>query len=311
MKTRLVLCALSIFCLPQYGRAENVTPPLATAVFDIETADPALKPEAGNIGALLNTYLSTQSSIILVERQQLDAILGEQSFGSAGFANPESAAKVGQLTGAKVILLTRIFLQNKNATLVAKIIGTETGRVFAEVCTLPPGEKQNDALRVFAEKIGTIIRLQSSELTAKPEPADDHIARLAKLLVGHTPVTVSISIPEQHISHHVVDPAAETEIANTLGQLGFLLVTKSANPTAYQITGEAFSESSVRRGDFISCRARVELKLIETATGRILLQDRQTEVAVALAESIAAKNALQKAGARLVDRIVAQFAVLK
>lgn len=312
MQTRILLAALGLICLPFSSRAENIAPPLAVAVFDIETPDPALKPEAGNIGVLLSTYLSTQDSLILVERQQLESILGEQSLGASGLINPQSAAKVGQLTGAKVILLSRMFIQGQNLTLVTKMIGTETGRVFAEVGTLPSGEKQSDALRAFANKIAGIIRQNGNDLVARPEPADERIARLAKLLAGRKSPTVSVSIPEQHISHRVIDPAAETEIANTLGQLGFVLVIKSAAaPAAYQITGEAFSEQAVRRGDFTSCRARVELKVVETATGRIILQDRQTEVGVDLAESLAAKNALQKAGAQLADRIVAQFAALK
>ncbi|HEY4246149.1 MAG TPA: CsgG/HfaB family protein [Lacunisphaera sp.] len=312
MKIRSLLLAFSLLYLLSRGRAETPYHPLATAVFDIEVAEPSLKTDAGNISALLNGFLSAQESIILVERQQLESVLGEQSLGAAGFVASDGAAKVGQLTGAKVIVLTRMFSQSRNFTIMAKIIGTETGRVFAEVTTLSPGEKQNEALQVFAEKIAKTIRQHGDELVAKPETPDDRAARLLKLMKGHTPVSVSVSIPEQHISHRLVDPAAETEIANILGQAGFVLVTNNANPPAsYQIVGEGISESSIHRGDFISCSARVEVKVLETGSGRILLQDRQTEVAVAGTESIAAKTALQKAGARLAERIVARLAALK
>ena len=62
-------------------------------------------------------------------------------------------------------------------------------------------------------------------------------------------------------------------------------------------------------GTFVSCRGRVEIKLVDVATGRVLLADRQVEVAVDTAESVAAKKALQQAAAALADRIVAAVAV--
>jgi len=310
--TSLITAASLLLCLSSPGWAVTPASPLATAVFEIEAADPSLKIEAGNTSALLGGFLSAQDSIILVERQQLESVLGEQSLSAAGFVAAEGAAKIGQLTGAKVILLSRIFLQGRTSTLMTKIVGIETGRSFAEITSLPPGEKQNETLRAFAEKIAGSIHKHADELTARSETSDDRTARLIKLMNGRQPVTISVSIPEQHVSHRMVDPAAETEIANTLGQTGFVLVTKTASPAAtYQVIGEGVSEATIRRGDFISCSARVEVKVIETASGRILLQDRQTEVAVAGAETIAAKTALQKAGALLAERIVAQFAALK
>ena len=54
----------------------------------------------------------------------------------------------------------------------------------------------------------------------------------------------------------------------------------------------------------MSCRARVEIKVTRTADGKLLLSERQTSVAVDLAEHIAGKTALQNAAAQLLDRIV-------
>ena len=82
----------------------------------------------------------------------------------------------------------------------------------------------------------------------------------------------------------------------------------SQKPADIEITGEAFSEAGLRRAGLFSCRARVEIKVRDRATGKILLADRQTTVAVDLAEHTAAKRALQEAGAELAERVVPKIA---
>ena len=74
------------------------------------------------------------------------------------------------------------------------------------------------------------------------------------------------------------------------------------------ITGEAFSEAAGRRGGLVSCRARVEIKISDKAQKDKLQVDRQTSVAVDLAENVAGKSALQSAGSQLSDRLVASLA---
>ena len=70
------------------------------------------------------------------------------------------------------------------------------------------------------------------------------------------------------------------------------------------IRGEAFTEAAGRRGNLISCRSRVELKAVHNPDGKLLLADRQTDIAVDLAENIAAKSALENAARKLLDRLV-------
>ena len=60
----------------------------------------------------------------------------------------------------------------------------------------------------------------------------------------------------------------------------------------------------MRHGNLISVKARIEVKAVDQASGKIVAIDRQTTVAVDLAEQIAAKNALQEAGAVLAERLL-------
>jgi hypothetical protein len=63
----------------------------------------------------------------------------------------------------------------------------------------------------------------------------------------------------------------------------------------------------MRKGNLISCKARVELKA-QTAAGDLLAVDRQTSMAVDIAEQTAAKTALQNAGMDLAERLAPKLA---
>ena len=106
----------------------------------------------------------------------------------------------------------------------------------------------------------------------------------------------------------MIDPAAETELGLILKECGFTLVDdKSKEKADVEITGDAFSAFGLRKGNLISCKARIEVKA-QRRTGEILAVDRQTSVAVDIAEQTAAKTALQQATAELAERLVPRLA---
>lgn len=108
-----------------------------------------------------------------------------------------------------------------------------------------------------------------------------------------------------------VDPAAETEISLFASESGFPVFDTESGGTSksdVRIVGEAFSEFAGRRGNLVSVKARLEVKAIDRATGRMIATDRQVTVAVDLAEQIAAKSALQEAGARIAERLLVKLA---
>ena len=97
---------------------------------------------------------------------------------------------------------------------------------------------------------------------------------------------------------------AETELGLVLRECGFTIVDErsTAKPDV-EITGEAFSAFGLRRGNLISCKARVEVKAHARKDGKVLAVDRETNASVDITEQTAAKTALQLAAAELAERL--------
>jgi len=278
---------------------------LTVAVFDFESKDEAIRDLGPKVTTLINANLSGDQRLITVERAELEKALGEQELGLSGTIQPETAAKVGHLTGAKVLVTGRAFMVERQLIIVAKIIGTETSRVYGETVTGTPGDVA-DLAKELASKIAGTVEKKSDTLAAKIEKPEDLIARLQKQMEGKKLPMVSVMITERHIGTATIDPAAETEVSFILQKLGFTLADKkdAAFKADIEITGEGFSEFGMRKGNLISCKARVEMKATDRASGKILFIDRQTSVAVDLSEHLAGKAALQEAAAKLTERML-------
>jgi hypothetical protein len=190
--------------------------------------------------------------------------------------------------------------------LVAKIMSTETSRVYGETVIFDDLGALDKAASELASKIQSAIGKRAATLVAKVEEPAARLERLKKLIQGKKLPSVSVSITEQHLNRVTVDPATQTEIKLVLQQLGFEVIDPETSQKQADVTisGEAFSELAARRGNLVSCRSRVEIKAARPAAGKLLLADRQTDVAVDLAENVAGKAALQNATLKLIDRLV-------
>jgi hypothetical protein len=278
---------------------------LTVAVFDFESKDEAVRDLGPKVSALVNANLSADPQIITVERAELDKVLGELELGQSGTVSGESAAKVGNLTGAKVLVTGRVMKIDNEVTLVAKIIGTETSRVYGEIATGKPGANITDLSSELAKKIAADVTQKGDTLVAKVETHGDRVAKIKEKLYGSKLPSVSVKIPEIHFGQPVIDPAAQTELGLILQQCGFTLVDDNSSTKAdIEITGQAFSELGLRKGNLVSCRARIEIKARNRMTGDLIAVDRQTSVAVDIAELIAAKNALQDGAGDLAERLL-------
>lgn len=299
-------CASAVFS-SAFAQTGSDASPLPMAVFDFQTTDRALEKKGAEVAVLLSTYLSIQPELFLVEREEIEKIFGEQEAGLSGTMSAETAAKVGSLVGAKVLVTGRVFESGGKVFVVAKIIGTETGRVYGELVTTKDFSSLETAAETLAGKIGQLAQKQAATFVAKVETQAERVERLKKLVAGKTLPAVYVNVVEQHLARPVIDPAVQTEMMHILKEVGFpvlLAEELGARPDAVRITGEAFSELAMRRGNLVSCRSRVEIVVKGPGTPALLHTDRQTDVAIDVAEHVAGKKALENAALKLLDRIV-------
>jgi hypothetical protein len=305
---RILLFALAAALIVELGARAAAAEPLTVAVFDFESKDEAVHDLGPKLANLVSANLSADPQILTVERAELEKVLGEHELGLSGTIAPGSEAKVGQLTGAKVLITGRVFRADKDLIVVAKIIGTETSRVFGEMVKGAASRSITDFAEDLAKKISATVAQKGETLVARVETREERVAKIKARLKDKPLPTVSVRITEHHFGQPVIDPAAETELGLYLQQCGFtLLGDKATNRAEVEITGDAFSAYGLRKGNLISCKARVEIKA-QKAGGELIAVDRQTSVAVDIAEQTSAKTALQNAGAELAERILPRLA---
>lgn len=241
------------------------------------------------------------------------------------------AAKVGQLAGAKILVVGRAFIIDEEMVIVAKVIATETGIVKAEVVKGALAEKLGTIADKISKRVHKVISEEGLSMIARADVVspEDRLEFLKLKMKGKQLPKVSVSIVERHFGGVSIDPAAETEVIYYLKKAGFTVLSQKGDVLAdwakeyfknadveipqkiekvdVLLIGEAFSEFALRRGNLVSCKARVELRAIDRRTGRILAIERGTSAAVDLSEQIAGKKALQEVAATIAYRIIPEM----
>lgn len=291
-------------------RAADVAPqPVTLAVLPFDASDEKFQGKAAEVATMLGAQLSTNAELWLVERAELDKILSEQTLKLSGLADPSSAATVGRLTGARALITGRVIRNGDTIVLVAKVMSTETSRVFGETVTAASLDTMAKPIEELADKIGKLVAKEREVLAPAPATREQRLAKIRASLKGKALPSVQLKIAEHSITRATIDPAVETEFGKTIKELGGEVVdaTQGVKPADVLISGEAISELGARRGQLLSSRARVEVKAIRRSDGKVLVIDRETSVGVDIAESVAGKTALQNAALNLIERVLPQI----
>ena len=157
--------------------------PITVAVFDFATAEASLREAGPKITALVTADLSADPHLALVERTELSKTLQEQALGLSGNITADAAAKVGQMTGAKVLVAGHAFEMEDHLVLTANIIGTDTSRLYVAKVEGSPAEMGRLASNL-AQKIVQTITEQSANLTVEMESREERIAQVLKNVKG-------------------------------------------------------------------------------------------------------------------------------
>jgi Curli production assembly/transport component CsgG len=292
----LLVLALSI----QAATAESK--PLTVGVFAF---DSAYKVKRHVITDIITANLSADPRFITVERSELTKALTEQAWGLSGNINPETAAKVGQLTGAKILVTGRLFKADKGYAIIAHIIGTETARVYTETVEDSSLSNVTQMASELSQKIAQTISDESTNLVANEGSREDRVTRIVKSVKGEKRPVISMNITERRLGEDLGNLTVETELGLILQKAGFTVVDeKSDRKPDVEITGRALTELGAKRGSLFPCRAIIEVKVRERKTGKILVFDRQASDAVDIGEQTAAQTALETAADELAARLV-------
>jgi hypothetical protein len=238
----------------------------------------------------------------------LDKALNELALQLSKDTPPETAVAIGRLVGARIVITGWYYdAGSKSNNVVARIIGVETGRVYTETVKGPGARSNLPELAIeLARKIGELIGEHHADLLGAATATRDQ--RIAKILQSVTPgdrhPVISIHLQE-HRGGSRPSATAETELGLIFQRAGFTVVDEhSTQKPDIEISGEVTAEPGARLGALFPCRATINVKVRERATGRILALDRESADASDIGEQTALNSALENAADALAARLV-------
>ena len=292
----IIVSCLTLLITTQSAKSQDDVKdiPLSAAVLDFQESAANLDGVGSSISALLQAHLTIHSNAILVERAELDEIFSEQELSLSGAVDASQAAKIGQLTGAEVLVSGRVFEVQDRIHIVSKVISSSTSRVFGATASYDRGKPLDNAVEKLSKGLAKLLKEKKADLRAK-KSLDKRVAEEMKSLLKDNPKgKIYVHIPETIINTVVPDPAAQTELAKVFQEAGWKQ-TENREEADLSVTGEAFAETGIRRGNLWFSRARLEI-IVKNNEGEIIKSDRVVCGNVDLVQSVSGKGALQKAG---------------
>ena len=284
---------------------------------------------ASTVIDFLHVELSNHPDLKVVERDALTRVLAEHSLAQSVLSDGAEVNRLATLLGANYFVKTSTGRDNDKPYIAIRAIQVATTLTRTRILSVDSETPTASlAQAISAELVGL---LGSMDESIAPPPAAPKLPEIPDDLQRPT---VMVVIPETHIStRQLVDPAGETELLTLLLEAGFKIVNADTAaisalqkaPGGSQSTaqyaasrgadvllyGEAMSERSVALGDFVGCRARIELKAIRTRGEEIIMADRAVSGSTDISEAVAAKRAIELAarelGVRFIPELVAKW----
>jgi hypothetical protein len=305
------------------GAAATAAPlrPIRVAVFDFEVLK-GIDLEPAALTDQVNGSLAALAGVTIVNRDQIKKVADEHKASLAGVIDSDSAVQLGKFLAAQYVIVGRASKLDQANSLLVKIVDVST-TVQTTISAKAPAAGGASAL---IESLNTNLAPKVKELQ-KPvkSPADD--PAFAKLTAAAKPLVSKVflvDISETHINRPLVDPAAQMAVANRLRSLGVEVLIPTEAPDGWKkslletgkfgdkkvdfmVEGEGTSAYAAQMEGLISCRARVELRVIAVPGRNVTLTDKGIGAKADLVEALAAKAALEEAGVKGIDAIVMRW----
>ncbi len=319
-----VLALASLWLAPAAAMADAVKDedpaklrPIRVAVFDVNVLK-GVDTEGGALADQLNTMLAALPRITLVNRDQIKKVAEEQQIGLSGLVDNGAAAKLGKFLSAQYVIVGRASKIGQTFYLVLRIVDVET-TVQTTVSAKADTQSGFEAvLQRLAEPLATDIRQLQRP---KAETEDISLAELKKLAEPMAGKVLLVWVEETHVGRPLRDPAAQMAIAQRLRSLGLNVIVPVEPVMGWKesllqtgkygdqkvdllLEGEGTSAFAAQINGLTSCRARVELRLVPVPGRTVATTDRGVAAAADLAEALAAKTALETAGAQACDAVI-------
>jgi TolB-like protein len=267
--------------------------------------------DAANLGSKITTLitanLTTETNLVMLERADLTRALNEQAFDISGMVNSDAAAKIGQITGVKILVAGQVIKTSENhLVIVADIIGTETGRLFAEKVEGAP-DKLMDLTSDVSRKIAQTIWLQATNLVMPTaELRAVFLERIVKGIKGKNRLTVSVKVAQYNqYGNTWIENEAAGELGAILLKAGFTVVDDNSDKKPdLEITGVVSTGWGTQRGDLVTSRAILGLKIQERRTGIIICFERQESTVTGVGAMVVEPASKVKAVDDMVERIL-------
>ncbi|VAX39662.1 hypothetical protein MNBD_PLANCTO02-1584 [hydrothermal vent metagenome] len=327
MKKLITTALVCLFVLNTYAATTYAKDIKKTriALFDLEVtkgvATQGVPIEAKALTDAVTTILSTVDNVTLVDRTEMLKVANEHRMNLTGLVDNGSAIKLGKFISANYVVVGRTSRIGQAYYLVLKLIDVET-TVQSTVSVKSSAENGVEKLienlqKPLSEKIAELQKPKENE----EEKAFQALIKSAKPLKNKV---VLLEVSEEHIERPLKDPAAQLAISHRLEKLGLkVIITKDPvdgwkkallqtgkygeQKVDYLLEGEGTSAFAARLHGLMSCRARVELRMIPVPGRVTLVTDRGVAAGVDLAEHLAAKKSLEEAGKQACDQIIARL----
>ena len=168
----VALLPLAVGGVAAQARASDPRPAIAVMPFDNggsygqdkENFDALQKGIAG----MLISELAQNPAARVVEREDIQRLLDEQNLGSSGRVDPQTAAKIGKLVGARYVVLGTFLDFYGDFRVDARLVNVET----SEIVKVESDRMQRDHLYDIIRTVATQL-MKGASLPPLPKPASD------------------------------------------------------------------------------------------------------------------------------------------